>query len=441
MATHAIRLHGAQAPSAARSVKWRTALQSVAAHYLLLPAGALAAIVWANTAPDSYFTIAHALAFPVNEIAMVLFFGLIAQEIVEEVMPGGALHRWRQWIVPIVAAVGGAAGSAFVYGAFVYWRIEPLLHAGWPAVVGVDIAFAYFIARAIFRHQPAVPFVLLLAAASNVIAVAAIAPTFVGGGGRATGGAVLMAAAIGLAAWMRRQRVHQFWPYLWIAGGLSWLALYVEGFHPALALVPIVPFMPHVRRRLDQFLADEDDRRATARHFEHIWQWHVHVALLLFGLVNAGVVLSGYGNGSWATVLGALAGRTVGVMAAVGLAAWMGLRLPAHVRARELFVIALTVSAGFTFTLFFATTLYAPGPLLAELKIGALMTAVGLALALAAAWLLHVGRFARQHRRAAGGVRRPLFRRQVSAGRGSPTTASCLAGSARIDDAPPATVS
>ena len=28
-------------------------------------------------------------------------------------------------------------------------------------------------------------------------------------------------------------------------GALSWAGLYLGGFHPALALVPIVPFMPH----------------------------------------------------------------------------------------------------------------------------------------------------------------------------------------------------
>ena len=36
--------------------------------FLLLPLGAAIAIVWANTASESYFRFAHALAFPVNEI-------------------------------------------------------------------------------------------------------------------------------------------------------------------------------------------------------------------------------------------------------------------------------------------------------------------------------------------------------------------------------------
>ena len=36
-----------------------------------------------------------------------------------------------------------------------------------------------------------------------------------------------------------------------LAGGLSWAALYTGGVHPALAMVPILPFMPHEKRDLD----------------------------------------------------------------------------------------------------------------------------------------------------------------------------------------------
>ena len=398
MATHAVHLHAPTATAPFRRTV-RDTLHFVTGHYLLLPIGALAALVWANVRPDSYFPFAHALAFPVNEIAMALFFGLVAQEIFEEVMPGGALHRWRRWVLPIVAAAGGVAGSAFVYGAYVDWAIEPLAHTGWPAVVGVDIAFAYFIVRAIFRRHAAVPFILLVAVASNVIAFLAVAPAFMVGGARGGGAAALMALAIGVAVWLRRNNVAQFWPYIWGCGTLSWLALYVEGFHPALALVPIVPLMPHARRRLDNLFADEKDARAaTPRHFEHVWHYHAQAALLLFGLVNAGVVLTDFDTGSWATLLGSLVGRPLGILAAVAIAIKLGLQLPVDVRWREVVVIAAAASAGFTFTLFLATTLYPAGPLLAQLKLGALLTAAGAVLALAAARLLHAGRFAHRPR-------------------------------------------
>jgi hypothetical protein len=65
--------------------------------FLLLPLGALIALIWANTAAESYFIFAHRLSFAVNEIGMAFFFALMAQEVAEAVMPGGALHTWRRW--------------------------------------------------------------------------------------------------------------------------------------------------------------------------------------------------------------------------------------------------------------------------------------------------------------------------------------------------------
>jgi hypothetical protein len=64
-----------------------------------------------------------------------------------------------------------------------------------------------------------------------------------------------------------------------------------------------------------------------------------------------------------------------------------------------LLVIALATSSGFTFALFFATGIIAIGPLLAEIKIGALASVVSALVAIGVARLLRVGRFA--HRKAA----------------------------------------
>jgi Na+/H+ antiporter NhaA len=97
--------------------------------------------------------------------------------------------------------------------------------------------------------------------------------------------------------------------------------------------------------------------------------------------------------GAWAVLTAALIGRPIGILVSVALAIAADLRLPAHLRWRELIVVSLAASAGFTFALFFATSVMPPGPLLGELKLGALATAVGAVVALTAARLLHVGRF------------------------------------------------
>jgi len=403
MTTHAMHLRRSTgAVHAAGRITVSGIFHFVTGHYLLLPIGAVVALLWANTAPESYFTFARLLAFPVNAIAMVFFFGLLAQEIFEETMPGGALHDRRRWPVPIIAAVGGTVGAAAAYAASIRSSTVPMFLDGWPIMAGIDVVFAYFIVRAIFHRHPAVTFLLVLALASNAIGFIALAPTFVFDGARAGGSGLLMAAAIGLAVWLRRNRVRAFWPYVLICGALSWLALYLEGFPPALALAPIVPFMPHARRRLGELFEDEADASGESpRHYEHVWHYHVQVALLLFGLVNAGVMLTGYGEGTDATVLAAV-GRTAGVLLATAAALAFGLHLPAQLSWRDLIVVALAAAVGLTFSLYLAIALFPAGPLLAEIKVGALLTAAGLPMAFGAAWLFGVGRFhprMRSHRR------------------------------------------
>ena len=42
-------------------------------HLLLLPLGALIALVWVNTAPESYYSFTYAISFAVNDVAMMIF--------------------------------------------------------------------------------------------------------------------------------------------------------------------------------------------------------------------------------------------------------------------------------------------------------------------------------------------------------------------------------
>jgi Na+:H+ antiporter, NhaA family len=81
----------------------------------------------------------------------------------------------------------------------------------------------------------------------------------------------LMTAAILLAPGLRRSRVRTFWPYVIGPGAMSWAALLLGGFHPALALVPIVPFMPHGPLDLVLFDAREAQEPDTLNRFEHWW--------------------------------------------------------------------------------------------------------------------------------------------------------------------------
>ena len=350
------------------------AIRFTIGRFLLMPIGAVIALIWANTAAESYFQFAYRLSFFVNEIAMALFFALLAQEVYEATMPGGALHSWRKWTLPVVAAAGGIAGAVSVYLLYIQSQYEPGLSSAWPIACAVDAVLTFYLLKAIMPRSAALPFALLLAIVTDIVGLLIVAPRYVVMETR-VGGAALAIGALLAAAFMRARKVHTFWPYLLICGTAMWVAFYWEGLHPAFALVPLIPFLPHEARTVDVFVDPRDDD--AVHHAEHEWHLAVQPVVFLFALVNAGVILRGYDTATWGMLLASLVGRPLGMLVAVGLALAAGLHLPRHIGWRELLVIAFATSSGFSIALFFATGLLATGPVLASAKIGVIGSACG----------------------------------------------------------------
>jgi NhaA family Na+:H+ antiporter len=371
-------------------------------HSLALPASAVIALTWANLAPASYAFIAHSLEFPVNDVAMVFFFGLAAKEVVEATAPGGALHTWRRAALPVIAAVGGMATPALFYALCVRIVGVPALMRGWAIPCATDIAFSYLVAKAVFRRHPAIPFLLLLAVADDALGLIVLVVFYPSRELHLVIGSVLMASAVIVALVLRRSRVRNFWPYVAAAGSLSWAALFIGGLHPALALVPVVGLMPHAARDPGLFVEAPPGARDTLSQFEHWWKIPVQVVLFFFGLVNAGVPLGMYGDGTWIVLFSILAGKPIGIGFAVVLAIGAGLRLPPRFGWRDVTVVGCAAGIGFTVALFFATAAFPPGPLLDETKLGALLSVSGAVLTFAAAMVLKAGRFATASRQPAG---------------------------------------
>jgi NhaA family Na+:H+ antiporter len=389
MATHTEALHHVVHRPERRVVVrvFRAALN----RFLLLPLGAIIALVWANTDPETYFRVAHALAFPVNEIAMAFFLALIAQEVYEALMPGGALDSWRHRALPLVGAVGGLAGSVVVYLVYVTVAHEQMLAAAWPVAAAVDIAAGYYVLRLIYRRGSGpVSFMLLMAVITDVIALAVVSIQTPGFAVHPMGFGLFLVALIS-AAVLRSRRIKVFWPFWAISGTLSWLALYWMGIHPALALVPIVPLLPHDRRADDVFADRLDDN--PVHHAEHEWNALAQIAVFLFGLVNAGVIIHQFDTGTWAVLVAAVIGRPIGIAAAVGLAIAAGLRLPTRMSWSDVMVAAVATTSGFTFALFLGAAALPVGAVDSQVTLGALLTASGAVVTVWMAWTLCVGRF------------------------------------------------
>jgi len=371
------------------SRSWRDAL----AYYPLLPLGALIGLVWANTAGDSYFRVAQALAFPINDIGVAFGLASLAQEVLEATGPAGHMPSWRHTLLAAAMGVGGAVAAAATYAMFVDVTAEPVLAQGWPIVCGVDVFFGVAIARGIFRRGATVSLVVILALVSDIVALLAISrQRLVASADPAA--AVLIGAAIVVSVLFRRLGVRTMWAYLLVAGPLSWFGFYSAGLHPALALLPIVPFFPRAGRALGDFAAHRHEL-ASLTHFESALAYPLQAVAFLFGLANAGVLWRGFDTGTWAVLFACLVGRPLGILLTAGAAAVWGFRPNRYVRWPELTVAALIGSVGAVFALFLSTTVFPDGPLLAEAKLGAIATIAGVPLACIAARPLQVGRLVR----------------------------------------------
>lgn len=288
-------------------------------------------------------------------------------------------------IVPAAIFLAVAIGSG-----------DTSLARGWAIPSATDIAFSYLIAQFVLgRRHGAIPFLLLLAIADDALGLAILAAFYPAGTLRPFVFVVLVAAAGAVAYALRRRRVRSFWPYVAGAGAISWIGFWQGGIHPALALVPIVPFLPHAARDPGLFEEAPASANDTLSELEHWWKGPVEFVLLAFGLVNAGVPVGSIGPGTWAVLAGILAGKPLGIVLFALAGSLFGLKLPRGVGPRELVVVGCAAAIGFTVALFFATAAFPAGPYLAQTKMGALLSIGGALLATAAAAALRVGRFAK----------------------------------------------
>lgn len=346
-----------------------------------LIAGIVLALLWANLSPETYRTMMRAqvagvgLEFVVNEIFMAVFFGIAAVEITDSLLPGGSLNPPGKAVAPLLATAGGVLGPASLYLLLNTFFGHPDLVRGWGITTATDIALAWLVARMVFgKGHPAVSFLLLLAIADDGIGLAIIAVFYPDPAHLVYPPALLLVALGMLIAFgLRRLCAASYWPYLLIAGPISWLGLFWAHLHPALALVFIVPFMPHIRQRRQDTVFDVvPEERSTLSTFEHEWKFVVDFGLLLFGLANAGVQFAGVGTVTWLVLVSLVVGKAAGI-AGFGLAAHaLGFPLPGRMTRRDLLLVGMTAGIGLTVALFVAGAAFTDPALKGAAKMGAL---------------------------------------------------------------------
>lgn len=399
---------------------------------LLLIAGALIALVWAQIDPKGYHHFVewplwfndhigltvedwikkygkgydafaytehtHVLSFHylVNDVLMAFFFGVAAKEVWEAVILNNGSLRGKKAATPLFATVGGMAGPIVVYlglAAILGSDTYNAVANGWAVPVATDIAFAYLVGRLVFgAGHPAVRFLLLLAIADDAAGLIILA-VFYPQGELAPEWLLLSFGAafvvFVLFNWLPRRldrgqqdrpnstSIRQnwsFWPYL-MAAGISWLGFAWSGLHPALGLLPIVPTLPHADRAFGIFAEVEKHQTDLLNHAEHLLKYPVEIILFFFGLLNAGVEFGAIGDATWLVLAGLIIGKPFGVL----LFGWIGARilkfgLPDGMRTIDLFTIGCVAAIGFTVSLFIASVAFEAGPIQDGAKMGALFS-------------------------------------------------------------------
>jgi NhaA family Na+:H+ antiporter len=366
----------------------RDFLHTESAGGTLVAAGALAALVWANSPwSDSYHRLwesrlaisaaGHTLDLDLrhwlNDGLMAIFFLVVGLEIKRELTHGHLASR-RAATLPLVAALGGMLAPALIYLA-IAGTTAP---RGWAIPMATDIALAIGVLAVL---GPRIPtslrvFLLGLAIVDDIGAIAVIAAFYSSGIG--WGWLAAAAAALVVVPGMRRFGVYNTGVYI-VVGVFVWFCLHEGGIHPTLAGVAMGLLAP-ATPRLTEELVDVDAlldvsnpghvqmTTQLARGSVSVVEWLQHVVhpwtsyliVPIFALANAGIEISRDGLRAastsaitWGIVAGLVLGKPLGIIVATRLAVRGRIAdAPTDGTSRQVLGIGAAAGIGFTVALF-----------------------------------------------------------------------------------------
>lgn len=399
-------------PSLRRISPLRDFLSKETAGASLLCAGAVIALLWANSPwSSSYedlwstrvvmsfgdFTMDLDLRHWVNDGLMAIFFLVVGLEIKREVTEGHLATR-RAALLPVMAAVGGMVVPALIYLAVA----GDVAARGWAIPVATDIALAVGVLSVAGSRVPSPlrAFLLGLAIVDDIGAIIIIAVVYSTG---VTFG-WLTAAVVGvLMTLVVRRAGVQSVPVYVLVGVVVWLGLYKGGVHPTLAGVVMGLIAPVTPRRRHDYVDVEERPDLVESHGESLesdgsrdsvsvveWLLHVlhpwtsFVIVPIFALANSGLPVSvdGFRDAAgsavtWGVFLGLVIGKPLGIFVSTRLAVRSGLaEAPRGVTTRHILGAGTAAGIGFTVALFITKLALPEGPDQANAKLAILLASV-----------------------------------------------------------------
>jgi len=339
---------------------------------VLLLAGALVALVWANSPwQDAYAAMSGIRVGPAalhldltlaqwaTDGLLAIFFLVVGLELKREIVDG-QLRRPATAIVPILAAVGGMAAPAAAY-------LLTNLQAGgephgWAIPAATDIAFAVAVLTVCGRGLPSAlrVFLLTLAVVDDLLGIVVIALFYSDGLDLLLLGGALGTVAV-FAVVVRRPALARWW-LLVPLGVLAWGLMHSSGVHATIAGVLLGLTVPALPRA--------GEREALAARYEHLWRpVSAGLAVPVFALFAAGVALDPSAITAAASTpaaqgvfLGLVVGKPLGIVVATWLLVTLtGARLDASLHWGDVVAVACVGGIGFTVALLIAELSFPAG--------------------------------------------------------------------------------
>jgi Na+/H+ antiporter NhaA len=411
---------------------WSRSLQAPLRAFLQTESGSagvlllatVAALIWANLAPEAYAAfwetplairvggvdLALTLRDWVNSGLMTFFFFVVGLEVRRE-FDLGELRERRRAALPVLAGVGGMIVPVVIFLALNAGRASA---AGWGMTMSTDTAFALGLLALVARGVPdrVRLFLLTVVVVDDLVALLVIATVY---SGPVSPQPFLLALVLfGGMLLLRLARVRYGLLYF-LLGAAAWVALQASGVEPVVLGLAVglltsayTPARADLERATDLFrlfreqptpeLAESarvglaqslspNERLQRAYH-----PWTSYVIVPLFALANAGVEISSEFLARAATspiTLGVVVGYVLGKPIGIVVTAWLVSRL-ARGRLRipvgwaALAGSGAIAGIGFTVSLLIASLAF-HGPELEEAKLGVLSAAL---LASLLAWMV-----------------------------------------------------
>ncbi len=323
----------------------------------------------------------------INDGLMAVFFLLIGLELERELY-NGELSNVRNALLPIVAALGGAALPAAIHYAL---NAGTSTQAGIGIPMATDIAFALGVLALLGSRVPASLkiFLTALAVIDDLIAIIVIAVFYTEGLSLPflLGAAVVYSVLLGL----NRLRVLALWPYL-VGGAVMWVLMLQSGVHATITGVLLAFAIP--------FSSQQDDVESPSHRLEHLLHKPAAFLILpLFALANTAILVETSmaaelaSANSLGIIGGLLLGKPLGITLLSFITVMLGVcRLPLDLGWRHIIGAGLLGGIGFTMSIFIANLAFAGNAaLISASKLVILATSV-VAGAIGFAWLYAFGK-------------------------------------------------